>query len=94
MHAPADNVTPPLSASPSGLRQFLRTPFGSALLSAVICAVLWIAISYATGGSTGFSLGGGILVGVIAFIIGYGLRRLVFDRRRPSPDLGQPPQTR
>jgi hypothetical protein len=56
--------------------------------------VLWIAISYATGGSTGFSLGGGILVGVIAFIIGYGLRRLVFDRRRPSPDLGQPPQTR
>ncbi len=94
MHAPADNVTPPLSASPSGLRQFLRTPLGSTLLSAVICAALWIAISYATGGSTPSSLGGGILIGVIAFIIGYGLRRLIFDRWRPSPDLGQPPQPR
>jgi hypothetical protein len=83
MHARADNVTPPLSASPGGLRQFLRTTLGSALLPAVICAVLWIAISYATGGSTWFSLGGGILVGVIAFIIGYGLRRLIFDRPRP-----------
>jgi hypothetical protein len=82
MHAPADNVTPPLSASPSGLRQFLRTALGSALLSAVICAALWIAISYATGGTTLFALGGGILVGVIVFTIGYGLR-LMFDRRRP-----------
>jgi hypothetical protein len=94
MHAPADNVTPPLSASTNGLRQFLRTTLGSALLSAVICAGLWIAISYATGGPTLFSLGGGILIGVIAFIIGYGLRRLIFDRRRPSPDLGQPPRLR
>jgi hypothetical protein len=50
MHAPADNVTPALSASPSGLRQFLRTIPGSALLPAVICTVLWIAISYAAGG--------------------------------------------
>jgi hypothetical protein len=83
MHAPADNVTPLLSPSSSGLRQFLRTTPGSALLSAVICAVLWIAISYATGGSTLFSLGGGILIGVIVFIIGYGLRRQIFDRRRP-----------
>jgi len=56
--------------------------------------VLWIAISYATGGSTLFSLGGGILIGVIVFIIGYGLRRLIFDRRRTSADLGQPPQRR
>jgi ABC-type transport system involved in cytochrome bd biosynthesis fused ATPase/permease subunit len=80
MHAPADNVTPPLSASPSGLRQFLRTTLGSALLSAVICAALWIAISYATGGSALFSLGGGILIGVIVFIIGYGVR-LILDRR-------------
>jgi len=83
MHAPADNVTPPLSGSPSGLRRFLQTTLGSALLSAVICAALWIAISYATGGPTLFSLGGGILIGVIVFIIGYGLRRLISDRRRP-----------
>jgi hypothetical protein len=83
MHAPADNVTPPLSASSNGLRQFLRTTPGSALLPAVICAALWIAISYATGGSTLFSLGGGILIGMIVFIIGYGLRRQIFDRRRP-----------
>ena len=55
--------------------------------------MLWIAISYATGGSTMFSLGGGILIGVIVFIIGYGLRRLIFDRRRPS-DLTPPPQRR
>ena len=82
MHASADNVIPPPSGSPSGLRQFLRTAPGSALLPAVICAALWIAISYATGGSTLFSLGGGILIGVIVFIIGYGLR-LIFDRRRP-----------
>jgi hypothetical protein len=80
MHAPADNVTPQLSASPGGLRQFLRTTPGSALLSAVICAALWIAISYPTGGSALFSLGGGILIGVIVFIIGYGVR-LIFDRR-------------
>lgn len=83
MHAPADNVTPPLSGSPSGLRQFLQTTLGSALLSAVICAALWIAICYATGLPTLFSLGGGILIGVIVFIIGYGLRRLISDRRRP-----------
>ena len=90
MHAPADDVTPPSS----GLRQFLRTTLGSALLSAVIAAALWIAISYTTGGPTLFSLGGGILIGVIVFIIGYGIRRLISDRRRPSPDLGQPPQRR
>jgi hypothetical protein len=84
MHAPADNITPPSqSISPSGLRQFLRTPLGSGLLPAVICAALWIAISYATGGPTLFSLGGGILIGVIVFIIAFGLRRLIFDRRRP-----------
>ena len=94
MHAPADNATPPLAVSPSGLRRFLRTTVGSALLPAVICAALWIAISYATGGSTLFSLGGGILAGVTVFIIGYGLRRLIFDRQRTSPDLGQPPQRR
>jgi hypothetical protein len=92
MHAPADNVTPLPSAPPSGLRQFLRTTLGSALLYAVICAALWIAISYATGGPARFSLRGGILIGMIAFIVGYGLRRLIFDRRRPSPDLGHPPQ--
>jgi hypothetical protein len=94
MHAPADNVIPPPSAPPSGLRPFLGTALGSALLSAAIAAALWIAISYATGGRTLFSLGGGILIGVIVFIIGYGLRRLIFDRRRPSPDLGQPPERR
>jgi hypothetical protein len=81
MHAPADNATLRRSASASRLRQFLRTTLGSALLSAVICAALWIAISYATGGPTLFSLGGGILIGVIVFTIGYGLRRLIFDRR-------------
>ena len=81
MHAPADHVTPPLSAGPSGLRQFLRTTLGSALLAAVICAALWIAISYATGGPSLFALGGGILIGAIVFIIGYGLRRLIIDRR-------------
>ena len=83
MHAPADNATPPLSGSPSGLRQFLQTTLGSALLSAVICAALWIAISYATGGPTLFSLGGGILIGMVAFIIGYCFRRLIFDRWTP-----------
>ncbi len=82
IHAPADNVTPPLSASPSGPRQFLQTTLGSALLPAVICAALWIAICYATSLPTLFSLGGGILTGVIVFIIGYGLR-LIFDRPRP-----------
>ncbi len=82
MHAPADNVTPPLSGSPSSTRQFLQTTLGSAFLSAVICAALWIAISYATGGPTLFSLGGGILIGVIVFIIGYSIRRLISDRRR------------
>lgn len=81
MHVPADNVTPPPSVSP-GLRQFLGTTLGSALLPAAICAVLWIAISYATGGPTLFALGGGILVGLVAFIIGYGLRLLISDRRR------------
>jgi hypothetical protein len=85
MTTPAEHVTPPPAAPPNGLRQFLRTTLGSALLPAVIAAALWIAISYATGGSTLFSLGGGILIGVIVFIIGYGLRRLIFDRRRPSP---------
>jgi hypothetical protein len=81
MHAPADNVTPPLSASPSGFRQFLQTTPGSALLAGVICAALWIAICYATGLPTMFSLGGGILAGLVVFIIGYGLR-LIFDRPR------------
>jgi hypothetical protein len=61
---------------------------------AVIAAALWIAISHATGAPIPFSLGGGILTGVIVFIIGYGLRRLIFDRRRLSPVLGQPPQRR
>ena len=84
MHVPADNVTPPPAAPPSGLRQFLYATLGSALLSAVIAAALWIAISYATGGRTPFSLGGGILIGVIVFIIGYGVRRLIFDRRGGS----------
>lgn len=83
MHAPADNVTPPPSASAGGLRQFLRTTPGSALLPAVICAVLWIAISSATGAPALFSVGGGILVGVIVFIIGYGLRRLALGRWKP-----------
>jgi hypothetical protein len=87
MHAPADNVTAALSASASGLRQFLRTTPGRALLPAVVCAALWIAISYGTGGSTLFSLGGGIVIGVIVFIVGYGLRRLIFDHPRTSPDL-------
>jgi NhaP-type Na+/H+ or K+/H+ antiporter len=82
MHTPADNVTHPLSASPGGLRQFLRTAPGSALLPAVIGAALWIVISYATGGTTLFSIGGGILIGVIIFVIGYGLRQ-TFDRRTP-----------
>ena len=82
MHTPADNLTPPLSASPGSLRQFLRTTPGSALLYAAICAALWIAISYATGGPTLFSLGGGILIGVIVFIIGYGLQRLISGRQR------------
>jgi hypothetical protein len=85
MHAPADNVS---------LRQFLRTASVSALLPAIVCAALWIGISYATGGSTPYALGGGVLVGVIAFLIGYGLRRLIFDHRGPGPDVGQPPQPR
>jgi hypothetical protein len=94
MHAPADNITPPLSAPPRGLRQFLRTTPGSALLPAVAAAALWIAISYATGGTALFSIGGGILIGVIVFLIGYGLRQLIAGRLRHTPDPGQPPQTR
>jgi hypothetical protein len=82
MHTPADNVTHPLSGSAGGLRQFLRTAPGSALLPAVIGAVLWMVISYATGGTTLFSLGGGILIGLIIFVIFFGLRQ-TFDRRRP-----------
>ena len=79
-----DNVTPPPAAPPSGLRQFLRTTLGSALLSAVIAAALWITISYATDGPTLFSLGGGNLIGVIVFIIGYGVRQLIWRARRDS----------
>jgi hypothetical protein len=75
MHAPADNVTPPPSAS--GLRQFLRTRLDSALPPALLCAALWIAISSLAGAPALFSVGGGILVGVIVFIIGYSLRRLM-----------------
>jgi hypothetical protein len=77
MHAPADNVTPPRSASSGGLRQFLRTTRDGALAPALLCAALWIAISSATGAPALFSLDGGILIGVIVFIIGYGLRRLM-----------------
>lgn len=63
----------------------MRTVLGSSLLSASIAAVLWIVISFATGGTALFSVGGGVLVGVIVFIIGYGFRRLVLDRRKPAP---------
>jgi hypothetical protein len=62
----------------------VRTTFGSSLLSAAIAALLWIIISFATGGGVLFSLGGGIAVGVVVFIIGYGFRRLVIDRRRAA----------
>jgi hypothetical protein len=62
----------------------MRTTLGSSLLSAVIAALLWIIISFATGGSVVFSLGGGIALGVVVFIIGYGFRRLVFDRRHAA----------
>jgi len=62
----------------------MRTTFGSSLLSAAIAALLWIIISFATGGPVLFSLGGGILLGVVVFVIGYGFRRLVFDRRRAA----------
>jgi hypothetical protein len=48
--------------------------------------LLWIVISFATGGTALFSLGGGILAGVIVFILGYGFRRLIFNRRKPSPE--------
>jgi membrane protein DedA with SNARE-associated domain len=94
MPAPASNVTAARPASPTGLRPFLRTTHGSALLSAVVCAALWITISYATGSQTLFSLGGGIVIGVIVFIIGYSIRWLIFDRRSPYPDLSQPPPFR
>jgi hypothetical protein len=77
MHAPADNATPPPSASAGGLRHFLRTTPGSALLPAAIAAALWIGISSATGAPALFSLGGGILIGVIVFVIGCGIRRLI-----------------
>jgi hypothetical protein len=62
----------------------MRTTFGTGLLSAAIAALLWIIISFATGGGVLFSLGGGIAVGVVVFIIGYGFRRLVIDRRRAA----------
>jgi len=62
----------------------MRTTFGSSLLSAAIAALLWIIISFATGGPVLFSLGGGILLGVVVFVIGYGFRRLVLDRRRAA----------
>jgi hypothetical protein len=64
----------------------VRTTLGSSLFSAAICALLWIVISFATGGTAQFSLGGGILAGVIVFILGYGFRRLIFNRRKPSPE--------
>jgi hypothetical protein len=65
-------------------RSSLRTTLGSCLLWAAIAALLWIVISFATGGTVFFSLGGGILIGVIVFIVGYGIRRLVLDARKPS----------
>jgi hypothetical protein len=74
----AQGLTVPLV--PKTLGPLLRTTSGSSLLSAALAALLWIVISFATGGTVLFSLGGGIALGVIVFIVGYGLRRLVFDR--------------
>jgi hypothetical protein len=62
----------------------MRTTLGSSLLSAAIAALLWIIISFATGGGVLFSLGGGIACGVVVFIIGYAVRRLVFDRHHAA----------
>jgi hypothetical protein len=62
----------------------VRTPLGSSLISAAIAALLWIIISFATGAGVLFSVGGGILVGVVVLIIGYGFRRLIWERRKPS----------
>jgi hypothetical protein len=62
-----------------------------------VAALLWIIISFATGGPVLFSLGGGILCGVVVFIIGYGFRRLVLDRRKAAPgnpELSAGPATR
>jgi hypothetical protein len=77
----------------------MRTTFGSSLLSAAIAALLWIIISFATGGGVLFSLGGGIALGVVVFIIGYGFRRLVIDRRHAASgsrrlSVAQPPPGR
>lgn len=62
----------------------MRTILESTLFPALIAALLWIIISFATGGTALFSVGGGILLGLVVFIIGYSVRRLVFDRRKPA----------
>lgn len=61
----------------------MRTPLGSSLVSAAIAALLWIIISFATGADVLFAVGGGILVGVVVLIVGYGFRRLIWERRKP-----------
>jgi hypothetical protein len=62
----------------------VRTPVGLSLLSAAIAAILWIVISFATGGTVLFSLGGGIALGIVVFVIGYSIRLLVMQRRKPA----------
>jgi hypothetical protein len=62
----------------------VRTTLGSSLLSAGICALIWIVISFATGATALFALGGGVAAGVVVFIIGYGFRVLVFERRKSA----------
>ena len=61
----------------------MRTSLGSSLISAAIAALIWIVISLVTGAGVLFAVGGGILVGVVVLIIGYGFRRLIWERRKP-----------
>lgn len=57
------------------------TMLTSSLLPAAISAAIWIVISFATGATALFALGGGVACGIVAFIIGYGFRRLFLAGR-------------
>ncbi len=52
----------------------------SHLISAGIAALIWIVVSLATGSTVLFAAWG-LVIGVVVFVVGYGFRRLVLERR-------------
>lgn len=52
----------------------------SHLISGGIAALIWIVVSLATGSTVLFAAWG-LVIGVVVFVVGYGFRRLVLERR-------------